>query len=55
VSQPAPYNRSFSFANFQAQNPSAPIPGIQIDGELNNAKATFDGIRKVLLLGHGLL
>jgi hypothetical protein len=50
VPQPAPYNRSFSFTNFQAQNPSAPIPGIQVDGELNNAKATFDGIRTNLAL-----
>jgi hypothetical protein len=44
VSQPNPFNRSFSFSNFQAQNPSLTLPGSQVDLELNNAKATFDGV-----------
>jgi hypothetical protein len=44
VSQPAPFNRVFSFTNFQAANPSLPIPGGQVDLELNNAKSTFDGV-----------
>jgi hypothetical protein len=44
VSQPNPFNRSFSFSNFQAQNPSLTLPGSQVDLELNNAKSTFDGI-----------
>jgi hypothetical protein len=44
VSQPNPFNRSFSFSNFQASNPSLPIPGSQVDLELNNAKSTFDGV-----------
>jgi hypothetical protein len=43
VSQPPAYNRSFSFSNFQAQNPTGVPPGSQIDGELNNVKATLDG------------
>jgi hypothetical protein len=42
VSQPSPFNRSFSFSNFQASNPSLPIPGSQVDLELNNVKATTD-------------
>jgi microcystin-dependent protein len=42
VSQPAPYNRSFSFRNFQAANPTGAIPGSQVDGELNNVKTTLD-------------
>jgi hypothetical protein len=50
VSQPPAFNRAFSFSNFEAQNPSAPIPGSAVDGELNNAKATFDGIRASLAL-----
>jgi len=44
VSQPPAFNRSFSFSNFQAANPSLPIPGSQVDLELNNAKSTFDGV-----------
>jgi hypothetical protein len=44
VSQPPSFNRAFSFSNFQAGNPSAALPGVQVDGELNNAKATFDAI-----------
>jgi hypothetical protein len=43
VSQPPPYNRAFSFSNFQAQNPTGIPPGNQIDGELNNVKAMSDG------------
>ena len=42
MSQPAPFNRAFSFSNFQANNPSLPIPGSQVDGELNNVKSTLD-------------
>jgi hypothetical protein len=44
VSQPYPFNRSFSFTNFQAQNPTGTLPGSQVDLELNNAKATLDGV-----------
>jgi hypothetical protein len=50
VSQPPTYNRSFSFSNFQAQNPTGVPPGSQIDGELNNVKATLDGVRTNLAL-----
>ena len=28
-----PFNRSFSFSNFQSANPSAPIPRSQVDLE----------------------
>jgi hypothetical protein len=44
MSQPPPYSRSFSFTNYQATNPSAPVPGSQVDLELNNAKATLDAV-----------
>jgi hypothetical protein len=50
VSQPPPYNRAFSFTNFQAQNPTGTLPGSQVDLELGNVKATFDGIRANLAL-----
>ncbi|GLR91295.1 hypothetical protein [Bradyrhizobium iriomotense] len=45
MSQPPAYNRSFSFTNFQATNPTLPPPGSAIDGELNNVKATLDATR----------
>jgi hypothetical protein len=50
VPQPPAYNRSFSFSNFQAQNPTAVPPGSSIDLELNNVKATSDGVLANLAL-----
>jgi hypothetical protein len=50
LSQPPAFNRAFSFSNFQASNPSLPIPGSQVDGELNNVKATTDAINANLKL-----
>ena len=50
MSQPPPFNRSFSFNNFQAANPSLPPPGNQLDGEFNNAKATLAAINSNLKL-----
>jgi hypothetical protein len=44
VSQPPAFNRSFSFTNYQAQNPTGTLPGSQVDLELNNAKTTLDGV-----------
>jgi hypothetical protein len=42
MSQPPAYSRSFSFSNFMATSPSLPIPGTQVDLELNSVKATLD-------------
>ncbi|MCD1265528.1 hypothetical protein B5M44_20700 [Shinella sumterensis] len=39
-----PYNRSYSFTSFQADNPSSPLPGIQVDNELENVKQSIVGI-----------
>ena len=50
MSQPAPFNRSFSFSNFQAANPTGAVPGSQIDLELNNAKSSIDGVLTNLAL-----
>lgn len=44
MSQPAPFQRSFSFTNFQAANPTASVPGTSLDIELNNVKATLDQV-----------
>ncbi len=44
MAQPTAYERSTSFANYQAANPSAPLPGAAIDAELNNIKSTLDAL-----------
>jgi len=36
------YERQYSFANFQSLHPSDPIPGDELDAELNAVKATTD-------------
>ena len=50
MSQPPAYSRAFSFTNFMAANPSLPVPGTQIDIELNNAKKTLDAVLANLAL-----
>lgn len=50
MSQPQPYNRQYNFANYQAINPSTPLPAGQVDAELNAAKATLDAISANLKL-----
>lgn len=42
MAQPQPYNRQFNFADQQALTPSTPLPGTQVDAELNSVKLTFD-------------
>lgn len=42
MAQPQPYNRQFNFADQQALTPTAPLPGVQVDAELNAVKLTFD-------------
>lgn len=44
MSQPQPYNRQFSFANFQATSPSKPLPGASVDLELNAVLASISAI-----------
>jgi hypothetical protein len=43
-SPPTPYTRNFDFNSFQTANPASPLPGLQVDGELNEIKATTDQI-----------
>jgi len=45
VVQPNPYNRAFNFSNYQAANPSDPLPGGSLDEELSRVKAVIDQIR----------
>src|SRR5260370_14877607 len=41
MSQPQPFNRSTSFSNLAALNPTFRPPGTSIDLEFNNVKATL--------------
>lgn len=50
MAQPAPFERSTSFANYQASNPSRPLSGTSLDAELNAVKVTLDQILQNLEL-----
>jgi microcystin-dependent protein len=50
MSQPAPYNRLYSFSDFQTANPTRPLPASPLDAELNAIKATTDQVRQRLAL-----
>jgi hypothetical protein len=41
MSDPVPYSRTYSFTDYQAGNPSAPLPGIQVDNELENVEQSL--------------
>jgi hypothetical protein len=42
MAQPTAYNRVFSFTNFATDAPADPLPGTQVDAELNAVKQTLD-------------
>lgn len=42
MSQPTAYTRQFSFVDHASSNPSDPLPGNQVDAELNAVKTTLD-------------
>lgn len=42
LAAPTPYNRTFSFTDFQGSNPSSPLPGNQVDNELENVEQSLD-------------
>jgi microcystin-dependent protein len=44
MAQPIPYDREFSFTNFQTANPLATLPADQLDAELNSVKQTLDTV-----------
>lgn len=48
MAQPAPYNRAYNFSNWQAGNPTVPLPGTQVDIELSRVKLVTDQIRAAL-------
>src|SRR5262245_57923208 len=50
MAQPTPYDREFSFTNFQTANPTATLPANQVDAELNSVKETLDAVLANLAL-----
>ena len=42
VSQPQTYNRQYNFTEYQALNPTLPLPAAFVDLEFNNVKVTLD-------------
>jgi hypothetical protein len=48
MAEPQSYERQYSFAQWQAQHPSDPLPGSEVDGELNAVKASVDETQAAL-------
>lgn len=48
--QPTPYSRDYSFTDFQAGDPSTPLPGAKVDAELDHAADTLGGVLANLAL-----
>lgn len=44
MGQPTPYSRAYSFTDYQTANPSEPLPGDQIDAELDGIERTLDDL-----------
>lgn len=42
MAQPTAYNRGYSFTDYQTANPADPLPGNQLDAELNSIEQTLD-------------
>jgi len=44
MAQPRDYARQYNFRDFQATSPSSPLPGTEVDAELNSVKLTLDDL-----------
>lgn len=44
MAQPTTFNRAYNFTEYQASNPSAPLPADRIDAEFNLIKQTLDEV-----------
>ena len=44
MAQPTAFTRQYNFNDFQTTSPSAPLPGVQVDNELNAAKTNLDDL-----------
>jgi len=50
MAQPPVYDRSYSFHDYQAENPRAPLPADKLDEEFARVKTTLDGILQNLAI-----
>lgn len=41
MTQPTPYSRQYNFTDYQAANPSDPLPAVQVDAEYNAIRLTL--------------
>ena len=44
MAQPTAFTRQYNFDDFQTTSPSTPLPGVQLDNELNATKTNLDGL-----------
>ena len=50
MSQPRDYTRQHDFSDYQTTNPSSPLPGTQVDAELDTLKLTLDDLNTNIAL-----
>lgn len=44
MTAPSVYSRAYNFRNYQTSNPTNPLPGVQVDIEMNNIKSVTDSL-----------
>lgn len=49
MANPTTFERAYSFRNYQTSNPTDPLPGVQVDIELNNVKTATDSLRASIM------
>jgi len=50
MAQPPPYDRSYNFHDYQAENPLKPLPADKLDEEFSRVKTTLDAVLQNLKL-----
>jgi len=50
MAQPPPYDRSYNFHDYQAENPLKPLPADKLDEEFSRVKTTIDAVLQNLKL-----
>lgn len=50
MAQPPPYDRSYNFHDYQAENPLKPLPADKLDEEFSRVKTTIDAVLQNLAL-----
>src|SRR5690554_975979 len=50
MAQPPPYDRSYNFHDYQAENPLKPLPADKLDEEFSRVKTTIDAVLQNLAM-----